>query len=439
MSKSASNNLVQDSKFKVLVLMTGSIACYKACHILSKLQQLKNFEVKVVASKAALQFVGPATLEGLTSQEVFTDEVYTLGKAMDHIHLIREADLILVAPATANFINKMAQGLGDDLLSTLFLAHDFKKPFLVAPAMNTAMYQHPITQSSLKKLSDLGLLILETEAGVLACGEVGLGKLLDPDLIVEKILQNLKGSQKISPLQNLNILITSGGTKEPIDEVRFISNFSTGSTGAQLAEELLKQGCNVTLIHAKDSVQPKWNGSLAQFNKKSYFSFKDLESELKYTLDNKSFDYVIHCAAVSDFSIEKIEGREDPQAPLLSRGGKISSQGALKICLKPNPKLIHSIKDWSLNKKVKVLGFKLNSNANLEQIEGSVKKLFEPQLKVDWVVANDLSEIKGHEHPFKIYQQDLQVSLQGKSKQDLSQKIIELFQTELIKKDKELT
>ena len=129
MSKSASNNLVQDSKFKVLVLMTGSIACYKACHILSKLQQLKNFEVKVVASKAALQFVGPATLEGLTSQEVFTDEVYTLGKAMDHIHLIREADLILVAPATANFINKMAQGLGDDLLSTLFLAHDFKKPF----------------------------------------------------------------------------------------------------------------------------------------------------------------------------------------------------------------------------------------------------------------------------------------------------------------------
>jgi phosphopantothenoylcysteine decarboxylase/phosphopantothenate--cysteine ligase len=378
-----------------------------------------------------------------------TEEVYGPGKAMEHIHLIRDADLILVAPATANFINKIAHGLGEDLLSTLFLAHDFKKPFVIAPAMNTTMYQHPITQHSLKKLKELGLEILDTEAGVLACGEVGLGKLLNPDLILEKILSLLKSSKKEdSDFAKLNVLITSGGTKEPIDEVRFISNFSTGSTGAQIAEAFLKQGSRVTLIHAKDSVLPQWENhqageALPALTQKSYFSFQDLESELKKTLNQSSFDYVIHCAAVSDFSVEKIEDSEKNQSPE-SRGGKISSQGSLKICLKPNPKLIHSLKDWSVNKKMKVLGFKLNSHANLEQREASVQKLFEPKLKVDWVVANDLSEIKGNEHAFKIYRQDsqkanLKVSLEGSTKKELSDKIIELIKSELMNNDKGLS
>src|SRR5690606_33467299 len=132
------------SRSKILFIMTGSIACYKACQLLSKLSQ-NNYEVQVVATASALEFVGNATLEGLSGKAVVSD-IFAHGRNMDHIHLARWADLIIVAPATANFINKMAQGAADDLASTLFLAHDFTKPFLVAPAMNTSMYQHPATQ-----------------------------------------------------------------------------------------------------------------------------------------------------------------------------------------------------------------------------------------------------------------------------------------------------
>jgi len=167
--------------------MTGSIACYKSCQVISRLVQ-KGISVQVVATPAALKFVGTATLEGLSGNPVVSD-LYTSGNVMDHIHLIRKADLVLVAPATANFINKISSGIGDDLASTLFLAHDFKKPFLIAPAMNTSMYFHPITQASVLKLQSLGVQILDSASGVLACGETGFGKLLEPDLILEEVLK----------------------------------------------------------------------------------------------------------------------------------------------------------------------------------------------------------------------------------------------------------
>ena len=173
--------------------MTGSIACYKACQAVSRLVQA-GCEVQVVASPAALQFVGNATIEGLTGKPVVSD-LYASGNAMDHIHLVRWADLILVAPASANFINKIARGVGDDLLTTMFLAHDFKKPYLVAPAMNTSMYLHPATQDSIQALKKMGVEILETASGVLACGEVGWGRLLEPDLIVQEVLSRLSPAE----------------------------------------------------------------------------------------------------------------------------------------------------------------------------------------------------------------------------------------------------
>ena len=148
------------SNKNILLIMTGSIACYKACAIVSSLHQ-KGYTVKTVLSPSSLHFVGTSTIEGLTGEPAIT-EMYAPGSVMDHIKLDRWADLILVAPATANYINKIAHGLGDDLLTTLFLAHDFKKPFLLAPAMNTMMYQHPTTQESLKKLRSFGIEILSS-------------------------------------------------------------------------------------------------------------------------------------------------------------------------------------------------------------------------------------------------------------------------------------
>ena len=175
----------------ILLKLTGSIACYKACHVISRLVQ-KGHRVQVVASSSALRFVGETTLEGLTGQPVFT-EVFARTHMMDHIHLNRSNDMVLVCPATAHFINKASKGLGDDLLTTLFLSHDFHKPYVVVPAMNSFMYRHPVTQDSLKALAKMNVDVLPTDRGTLACGEVGEGKLLDP----EKILHHLE--KYISP------------------------------------------------------------------------------------------------------------------------------------------------------------------------------------------------------------------------------------------------
>ncbi|PWU21736.1 MAG: bifunctional phosphopantothenoylcysteine decarboxylase/phosphopantothenate--cysteine ligase CoaBC, partial [Bdellovibrio sp.] len=150
-------------------MMTGSIAAFKACALLSKIVQ-SGATVQVAASAAALRFVGEATLEGLSGRPVAKD-LWESGRAMEHIQLVRWADLIIVAPASAHFINRAANGVGDDLLTTMFLAHDFTKPFMIAPAMNTAMYLHPVTKGSITKLRELGIQVLETASGVLACGE----------------------------------------------------------------------------------------------------------------------------------------------------------------------------------------------------------------------------------------------------------------------------
>lgn len=180
------------SKSKILFNLTGSIACYKACDLISKLVQA-NFEVKCVVSKSALNFIGESTLEGLTGQPVQKD-MYQAGDQMSHISLARWADLILVCPASANAINKFAAGISDDLVSSLFLANNFKKPYWIAPAMNTEMFNHPATQKSLKQLSDWGAKIISSKPGNLACGETGDGRLVEPIELLSDIKNFFKGS-----------------------------------------------------------------------------------------------------------------------------------------------------------------------------------------------------------------------------------------------------
>jgi len=170
---------------RILFQMTGSIAAYKACQLLSDLTKA-NFDVQVVASQSLFQFVGPSTLEGLTGKPALTD-MYEQGRAMDHIQLARQTDLMLLCPATANTINKLSAGIAEDLIGSLFLANNFKTPYWIIPAMNSEMYQHPATVDSLGRLKKWGCRVFDTTEGRLACGEYGHGKMLEPSTVFTEI------------------------------------------------------------------------------------------------------------------------------------------------------------------------------------------------------------------------------------------------------------
>ncbi len=370
------------SKSKILFKITGSIAAYKSAYLISKLVQ-NSFEVKVVATDSALKFLGKATLEGLTGNKVVTDS-FEDGEMMSHIDLNKWADLTIVCPATANTINKFTSGISDNLLTSLFLAHDPSKPYLIVPAMNMLMYEHPATKASLKKLSEWGIQILPTAEGYLACGDTGKGKLLEPDVIYDYILSALKKNES-SKKRKLKILITSGGTKENIDGVRYLSNLSTGKTGAIIADYFANNFHNVAFVHALNSEIPKNKCKLH-----SYFSFKDLNEQLKTLLSNEKFDAVIHLAAVGDYSLESIEmhGKKN-KLPLTQ---KLDSSGdKLTIELKRNEKIINHLKKYSKNKKLVLVGFKLTNTQNKNERFAAVEKLFN-DANCDAVVLNDRSD-----------------------------------------------
>lgn len=393
---------------RVLFLMSGSIAAYKACHVISRLAQ-RGHEVEIVASPWALEFVGEATLEGLTGRPVH-QSMFGSGAHMSHIHLIRWADLVIVCPATANTINKLANGIGDDLMTTLFLAHDFAKPWMIAPAMNTKMYHHPVTRQSVQRLSQMGCRILETASGVLACGEIGDGKLLDPELLLEAIeseLQSLaprpapktgpdsattlglnQSHQTSSPsLVVPKVLITAGGTEEPIDQVRAITNTSTGQTGRDLAEVFSGLGYDVTLLKARSAMGPKV--SRPELQVQEFRTFHDLKAKLESELQSQSYDVVIHAAAVSDYHVESVDGVK------ASSNGKFdSSHDGVTLRLKKNPKLLDSLRQWSKNPNIKTVAFKFTAGDGSVEAEkdrlSRIAKIAESGT-ADFLVTNDLA------------------------------------------------
>ncbi|MGQ9643880.1 MAG: bifunctional phosphopantothenoylcysteine decarboxylase/phosphopantothenate--cysteine ligase CoaBC, partial [Ignavibacterium sp.] len=334
------------SKYKILFKLTGSIAAYKSAYLISKLVQ-NNFEVQTVVSDSALQFIGKATLEGLTGKEVLSD-TYENGKMMSHINLIKWADIVLLCPASANTINKMANGIADNLITTLFLAHDWNKPYIIAPAMNSKMYNHPITKNSLNKLESIGVKILPTDSGYLACGDVGEGKLLDPDLIYNHLISTLVKNENKSG----NVLITAGATREYIDGVRFISNISTGKTAAAIANVLFHSNYQITYLHSVDSVKPD-----CIFNEYIFDDLNSLKEKLYSLLESNSYDLVIHSAAISDYTIDNIELENSSLKPDIKT--KISSEhNNLTLKLKKTEKLLNQIKKKSLNKNIMLFAFK---------------------------------------------------------------------------------
>jgi phosphopantothenoylcysteine decarboxylase/phosphopantothenate--cysteine ligase len=363
----------------ILFVLTGSIAGHKACEAVSQLVQ-RGHRVRTVATTAALRFTGAATLEGLTGTPVLTD-LFAPGAALEHINLTRWADAVVVCPATANTLNRFAAGLADDLPGALFLAHDRGKPWLVAPAMNPAMWAHPATQASVEKLREWGVRFLPVGEGRTACGETGEGRLTEPTDIVAAVEAALA-----RPARRLRVLVTSGGTAEPIDSVRVLTNTSTGRTGAGLATYLAERGHDVVLLRARTAA------AAVGCREETFFTFAELDAALTRLLGSGYFDAVIHAAAVSDFGVEAVvvDGRANPPG-----AAKLESGAApVALRLRANPKLVDTLRVRSHNPALQVVAFKLTNGATAAAAREAVRALF-AHSGADWVVHNDLAEWTG--------------------------------------------
>jgi len=311
---------------------------------------------------------------------------------MDHVHLARWADLLIACPATSNLINKLAAGIADDAVGTLWqAAHGTGRPMLIAPAMNTRMWEYPATQASVEKLRSWGVVVLAPGEGPLACGEEGAGRLPDPERILALVDEQLGGREKPG---RYRVLVTAGGTREPIDSVRYIGNTSTGRTAAVITERLARVGHELTWLGAIDAQEP-----CVDCVKVRYASFRDLDEQLRSLLGGHVFDLVVHAAAVSDFSVSSFEGvaRGEPAG----QPGKLPSGEGLKLYLKPNPKLLDRLRGYSVNPAIRIIGFKLTHTGDEEQRKRAVDRLFEAG--IDAVVHNDMEEIRDGRHPYSLH------------------------------------
>lgn len=364
------------SASNILFVLTGSIAGFKACEVVSQLVQ-RGHRVRTVATPAALRFVGPATLEGLTGSPVLTD-MFAPGVALDHINLTRWADLVLVCPATANTLNRLAAGLADDLAGALFLAHDRRKPWLIAPAMNPAMWSHPATVAAVNQLHGWGVRFLPVGEGRTACGETGKGRLAEPAEIVTAVEAALA-----RPARRLRVLVTSGGTAEPIDGVRVLTNTSTGRTGALIADHLARGGHEVILLRARVAV-----AAAAGCQEETFSTFAELDAALTRLLGHGDFDAVVHAAAVGDFGIEAVVAGDEAGPP---GGAKLESGPApVLIRLQPHPKLVNTLRKRSRNPRMLVVAFKLTVGADAAAAQAAVAALLDHS-GADLVVHNDLA------------------------------------------------
>jgi phosphopantothenoylcysteine decarboxylase / phosphopantothenate---cysteine ligase len=376
-----------DRPLRVLVLMSGSIAAFKVVQLVSRLVQAPvGAEVEVVMTSAARAFIGEASLEGLTGRRVRSD-TFAAGDHMDHIRLVRWADIVLAAPCTANTLNKLALGIGDDLVGTLFLAHDFSKPWLIAPAMNTRMYEHPTTRGSLDRLRGMGCTIVEGGSGALACGEIGAGRLAEPEVLLEAVLRaaqrpSARSPDEPSPISQrgaLKILVTAGGTRMPLDAVRSIVNGSTGRTGATIATDLAALGHAVTLLTAEGGVSAEDITRLERYD-----DFDSFERSLRRLLAEESYDVLVQSAAVSDW-------RPIAAAEHSSLGKIDSDTDTLTLRFERTPKLVGLVRSWSRNPALRIVAFKLTVGAADAERRRKVAQLLAHEGVVA-VVANDLQD-----------------------------------------------
>jgi len=346
---------------RILLGITGGIAAYKAVEIVSRLRK-QGAEVNVVMTKSATEFVTPLTLRSVSARPVYT-EMFTEPKAwnIEHIALAEQADVALVAPATANILAKMALGIADDFLSTVLLA--LNVPVFVAPAMNHAMYHHPATQKNLEILQGRGISIIGPAHGFQACGTEGDGRMCEPIEIVSE-LSHFIGTQQL--MKGQKVLVTAGGTKEPLDPVRYIGNFSSGKMGYAVAQAFAEAGAEVTLISATSELRVP-DG----VKKVEVLSAEEMLQAVMDAYSNQ--DIVVKAAAVADYR------------PVVRQGQKIKKNGEhLVVELTRNPDILMALGDQKEHQFL--VGFAAETQ---DAIENGLEKM--KRKKTDMLVVNDVT------------------------------------------------
>ena len=347
----------------VVIGVSGGIAVYKTLDVISRLKKL-GVNVNVIMTKSATEFVTPLSFQSLSQNYVVCD-MFEDPKTWDveHISLAKRADLFLIAPATANVIGKMANGIADDMLTTTVMAT--KAKVLIAPAMNTNMFENPIVQRNITTLKELGYNFVEPESGRLACGDTGKGKLASPETIVEEVVKLLSKEQD---LKGKSIVVTAGPTVESIDPMRYITNRSTGKMGYSIAKEAIERGADVTLITGPTNLTPPQN-------LKKLIKIESAKQMYESVLENLSEnDVVIKSAAVADYkpkhySNKKIKKSEDDLFIELDRNKDIAQE-------------IGKIKEDKI-----LVGFAAETNDLIENASLKIKKK-----NLDFIVANDLTK-----------------------------------------------
>lgn len=346
----------------IVIGITGGIAAYKSLSLI-RMFMSNDYEVKVVATKHALEFVSPLVIETLSCNKLYVDMFdRTYEHEVQHIALADWADCVIVAPATANIIGKMACGIADDALSTMLLATT--KPIFVAPAMNCNMYANAAVTDNIAKLCQRGIHIIEPQSGFLACGSEGKGRMEEPEQIFQIVKDFLEGDK---PLQGKKALVTAGPTYEPIDPVRFIGNFSSGLMGFSLAEELLRQGADVTLVSGPTHLQ--CSRQIKRIDVKTAQNMFDQCRE-----QFPSCDIIVMAAAVADYT------------PAVTAEQKIKKHDeGLTIELKKTTDILSYI-GKNKNEKQFLLGFALETENELANAKAKLHNK-----KLDVIVLNSMN------------------------------------------------
>ena len=353
------NNL---SNKKILLVICGGISAYKCLEIIRGLRK-NNAKVKTILTKSAKEFVTPLSISSLSQEKVYEDMFSIENETeMDHISLSRWADLILVAPATANTISKLSSGSADDLASTVILASD--KEIYLVPAMNVRMWEHPSTKGNLNKLINYGYKVIGPEIGDMACGEFGEGKMTEPNEIVKEIKSYFRIKEKN---KKYKALITAGPTREYIDPVRFITNRSSGKQGYEIAKSFRDNGFETTLISGKTNLKPVTGVN--------FIKVDTAEEMYNQTINNLPADVAVFAAAVSDYKVKNYKNE------------KMKKKDELNLDLIKNIDILANIsKHNSLRPKL-TIGFAAETN---DLVNNSLKKLEEKNC--DWILANDISD-----------------------------------------------
>ena len=386
----------------ILLGVTGGIAAYKSAEIVRGLKKAGS-SVRVVMTQSAQEFITPLTLQALSGNPVSTDLLDAEAEAaMGHIELARWADAILIAPATANTIARLSSGRADDLLSSITLAFD--GPIGLAPAMNQAMWKDERTQSNIKNLENKDFSLYGPGSGEQACGDIGLGRMLEPSEIVELFASLFKAGS----LSNKSVLITAGPTQEPIDPVRYVTNRSSGKMGYALAEAAVEAGAQVTLVSGPVNIKPP-----ASCNFISVETAQEMYDAVMHHVSGK--DVYIGTAAVADYSPTKVEG---------SKIKKDGSNESLVLEMRENQDILKTVSDKE--DRPYVVGFA----AETEDLLKNARKKLEKK-KLDLIIANDVSDksigFDSEENEVTLITNSEEVLLDRSSKKKIAKRIVEFI------------